>query len=220
MISKQTLKFLKDLKVNNNREWFLSKSMEYKVAKQEYTYLIQQVIFQIGKKSKAYADIEASKCLFRINRDVRFSANKAPYKTNFGASINKYGKKSPKAGLYIHFEPGSSFVGGGIYMPPADVLYKVRQEIDYNYEEFQKVLKSKDFIKNYGALDLSDALKNPPRGFEKDNPAIDFIKLKSFVAFAHFSDKELMQENFADLAASKLIALLPFIDFLNKGLDD
>jgi uncharacterized protein (TIGR02453 family) len=220
MISKQTINFLKELKSNNNRDWFLSKNVEYKLAKQEYTGLVQKVIQHVGKKSKNFADIEASKCLFRINRDVRFSANKAPYKTNFGASINPFGKKSPKAGLYIHLEPGSSFVGGGIYMPPADILFKVRQEIDYNFEQFKKIINAKDFIKQYGGIDMSDALKNPPRGFEKDNQAIEFLKLKSFVATAHFTDKELMQENFVELAAAKLIALLPLINFLNKGIDD
>ena len=220
MINKTTISFLKELKLNNNREWFLSKDADYKKSKQEYTLLIERVIAQIGKKSKAYADIEPSKCLFRINRDVRFSHNKAPYKTNFGASINIYGKKSPKAGFYIHIEPGSSFVGGGVYMPPADILYKVRQEIDYNFKEFSKIIKHKDFVKFYGKLDMEDALKNPPRGFDKENQALEFIKLKSFVAFSSFTDKELQQANFADIVAEKLIALLPLIEFINKALDE
>ena len=220
MITKPTINFLNALKANNNREWFLSKNSEYKLAKQEYTDFIQKVIDLISKKSKAFSDLEASKCLFRINRDIRFSANKAPYKTNFGASLNTFGRKSPKAGFYIHCEPGSSFVGGGIYMPPADMLFKVRQEIDYNFKEFQKIIKAKDFVKHYGQLDFSDALKNPPRGFEKDNEAIEFLKLKSYVAFANFTDKEIMQANFAEIVAEKLIALLPFIDFINRGLDD
>ncbi len=220
MINKTTISFLKDLKLNNNREWFLSKDTVYKKSKQEYTLLLERVIEIIGKKSKAYADIEPSKCMFRINRDVRFSHNKAPYKTNFGASINVYGKKSPKAGFYIHIEPGSSFVGGGVYMPPADVLFKVRQEIDYNFKEFTKILKHKDFLSSYGHLDMEGALKNPPRGFDKDNQAIAFLKLKSFVAFSNFTDKELQQANFAETVAAKLIALLPLIEFINKALDE
>lgn len=220
MINKSTISFLKELKLNNNREWFLSKELDYKKSKQEYILLLEKIIAQIGKKSKAYADIEPSKCLFRINRDVRFSHNKAPYKCNFGASINIYGKKSPKAGLYIHIEPGSSFVGGGVYMPPADILFKVRQEIDYNFKEFTKILKHKDFVKFYGSLDMEGALKNPPRGFDKENEAIVFLKLKSFVAFTNFTDKELQQADFADTVAQKLIALLPLIDFINKALDE
>lgn len=220
MITKQTINFLKELRKNNNREWFLSNNGTYKQAKEEYTALIQEVINLIGINSKAYAQIEAAKCLFRINRDVRFSANKAPYKTNFGASINIYGKKSPKAGLYIHFEPGASFAGGGVYMPPADILYKVRQEIDYNFKDFKNIISAKSFLNNYNQLDMSDALKNPPRGFEKDNPAIEFLKLKSFVGFSYITDKEMMQANSAELIAEKLIALIPFINFLNKGLDE
>jgi len=201
MINKSTISFLKELKLNNNREWFLSKELDYKKSKQEYILLLEKIIAQIGKKSKAYADIEPSKCLFRINRDVRFSHNKA-------------------AGLYIHIEPGSSFVGGGVYMPPADILFKVRQEIDYNFKEFTKILKHKDFVKFYGSLDMEGALKNPPRGFDKENEAIAFLKLKSFVAFTNFTDKELQQADFADTVAQKLIALLPLIDFINKALDE
>jgi uncharacterized protein (TIGR02453 family) len=219
MIRNSTITFLKDLSINNNRDWFLSKSVSFKESKAEYSELIQNIINNISKKSKAYADLEASKCLFRMNRDVRFSLNKAPYKTNFGASINAYGKKSLKAGFYVHIEPKKSFVGGGIYMPPADVLFKVRQEIDYNFDEFSKIIKHKDFVKSYGQLDMSDTLKNPPRGFDKENKAIEYLKLKSFVAFTNFTDKEIMQADFASVASDKLIALLPFIQYLNKGLD-
>jgi uncharacterized protein (TIGR02453 family) len=220
MLDKNTLSFLKELKLNNNREWFLAKSALYKTAKQNYIDFIALIISKIAKKNKAYADIEPSKCLFRVNRDVRFSANKAPYKTNFGASINVFGKKSMKAGLYIHIEPGVSFVGGGVYMPPSDVLAKVRQEIDYNFVGFKKIIHHKDFIKSYGALDMNDALKNPPRGFEKNNPAIEFLKLKSFIAIANYKDSELTKPNFIEDVSQKLISLLPLIDFINQGLDE
>jgi len=220
MISKQTIFFLKELKNNNNRDWFLSKNKEYKFAKMEFTQLVQQVITLVGKKSKPYAEIDPSKCLFRINRDVRFSNNKSPYKTNFGASINIFGKKSTKAGLYLHIEPGGSFTGGGVYMPPADVLFKVRQEIDYNYKDFTKIIKNKDFVAHYRQLDMTQALKNPPRGFEKENQAIEFLKLKSFIAVANFSDKDVLRPDAAQLISEKLIALLPLIDFINQSLDD
>jgi len=220
MIKKTTIIFLKDLKMNNNRDWFLANNPVYKTAKDDYVTFIQSILGKVGKKNGAYGNIDPSKCLFRINRDVRFSHNKAPYKTNFGASINVYGKKSPKAGLYVHLEPGTSFIGGGMYMPPADLLLKVRQEIDYNFDTFNKIIKHKDFVKHYGELDMSDSLKNPPRGFEKENPAIEFLKLKSYVAFANYTDEEVLKEDFADMAATKLIALLPFIDFINTGLDE
>jgi uncharacterized protein (TIGR02453 family) len=220
MISKSSISFLKELKLNNNREWFLSKNKTYQQAKLEFTELIKQVISNLGKKSKMYADIDASKCLFRINRDVRFSSDKSPYKTNFGASINAHGKKSEKAGLYFHFEPGNSFTGGGIYMPSADVLAKVRQEIDYNYDEFLKIVSHKSFLKHYNGLDMTEALKNPPRGYDKQNNAIEYLKLKSFVAITKLADRELLDEHLADKISEKLIALLPLIDFLNKGLDD
>jgi uncharacterized protein (TIGR02453 family) len=220
MISKESINFLSELKTNNNREWFLNHQMDYKLAKDNFTGLIASIIAKIGKKHKEYNNIDATKCLFRINRDVRFSANKAPYKTNFGASIHLFGKKSPKAGFYVHIEPGASFVGGGVYMPPSDVLFKVRQEIDYNLPFFLKIVKHKDFVKHYGGIDMSDSLTNPPRGFEKENPAIEFLKLKSFVATAHFNDKAIIKSDFVEAASEKLIALIPLINFINKCLDD
>lgn len=220
MPSKLILNFLNDLKENNHREWFLSNKENYNDAKQEFIEFIENVLKIVEKKSKPYGEIDASKCLFRINRDVRFSQNKSPYKTNFGASLNIYGKKSLKAGLYIHIESGGSFVGGGLYMPPADILYKVRQEIDYNFDSFSKIIKQKDFVAQYDSIDMSDTLKNPPKGFDNENPAIAYLKLKSFVAIAHFSDKEILNKDFTSQAAAKLNALLPLIEFLNNSLDD
>lgn len=219
MISKATISFLTELKANNNREWFLLKNKEYHKAKQDVIELVKNVTANLAKKSKAYAEIDATKCLFRINRDVRFSANKDPYKTNMGAIINIHGKKSLKAGLYIHIEPGKSFLAGGVYMPPNDVLAKIRQEIDYNFDTFKKIINAKNFMHHFNGIDKNDTLKNPPKGFEKDNQAIEYLKLKSFIAVAEFNDKEIMSENFAKEITQKCLYLLPFLDFLNEAID-
>jgi uncharacterized protein (TIGR02453 family) len=125
-------------------------------------------------------DVDASKAIFRINRDVRFSKNKAPYKTNFGASINPGGKKSMIAGYYVHIEPGKSFLAAGTYMPEAPYLSAIRQEIDYNLEEFKKIVGAKDFKKEFTSLSVEDALKTVPKGYDKENPALEFLKLKHF----------------------------------------
>ena len=217
MISTSTITFLKDLKSNNDREWFLANQKSYLSAKSSFIEVIGGIIEQLAKKSTDYSGIEASKCIFRINRDVRFSHNKSPYKTNFGASINTYGKKSFKAGLYVHLEPGLSFIGGGCYQPPAEILAPIRQEIDYNLYEFKTIIGNKHFIKHYGGLDLEDTLKNPPRGYDNFNEGIKWIKLKSFVAFCNFSDKDVVKPDFYKTASEKLTHLLPLINFLNRS---
>jgi uncharacterized protein (TIGR02453 family) len=219
MSTKNTLSFLKDLKSNNNRDWFLANQQAYQSAKSSFTTLIKDILLNLSEHSSIYGDIEASKCLFRINRDVRFSANKSPYKTNFGASINIFGKKSFKAGLYIHLEPGLSFIGGGCYRPPADILAEIRQEIDYNLDEFKTIINHKNFVKHFGGLDTEDRLKNPPRGYAHENEGIDLIKLKSFVAFCNFSDQEVTKSGFAQTASDKLVLLLPLLDFLNRSTE-
>src|ERR1700734_3777017 len=116
MLAVATIKFLKDLKKNNNKPWFESNRKKYEDAKADFSKFIQGIIEKHAKKDKTLKDLKAKDCMFRINRDVRFSKDKSPYKTNFGASINRGGKKSLFAGYYFHCEPGESFAGGGLWM--------------------------------------------------------------------------------------------------------
>lgn len=220
MITKNTFQFLTQLKKNNHREWFQSKQNEYIEAKTEMLNLLSAVNEKLAKQDRRYTTIEVKKCLFRINRDVRFSANKSPYKTNIGASINLYGKKSMNAGFYIHLEPNASFVGGGIYRAPSDILGKVRQEIDYNYPAFLKIINNPKFKRHYGVLDAEDKLVNPPKGYAKDNEAVEYLKYKSFVGFKSFSNEEMMGGEIITKITDALTALLPLINFLNGALDE
>src|ERR1051325_10599551 len=129
MLQTTTLKFLKDLKKNNTKEWFDANRKAYESAKKDFEGLVESVIEQFCKKDEEIGSLKPKDCMFRINRDIRFSKDKSPYKTNFGAFINKGGKKSIYAGYYFHCEPGENFVGGGLWMPMPDALKKVRQEI-------------------------------------------------------------------------------------------
>src|SRR5471030_2771432 len=139
MLKPSTLKFLKDLKKNNERDWFEKNRKAYEAAREDFASLIDAVIAEFGKKDKTIASLTAKECMYRINRDVRFSKNKAPYKNNMAASLIEGGKKSIFAGYYFHFQPGAnSFVGGGRYMVEPDLLKKIRQEIDYSWTEFHK----------------------------------------------------------------------------------
>ncbi len=220
MLQLSTIKFLKDLKKNNNKSWFDANRKAYDAAKADFTGFIQTVIDNHGKKDTSIAHLQAKDCIFRINRDVRFSKDKSPYKTNMGASINSAGKKSLTAGYYFHIEPGGAFTGGGLYMPMPDQMKYIRQEIDYNWKEFQKIIGNKQFKTVYGDLYTGDDMKlaRPPKGYEADNPAIEYIKLKSWIGFHQLSDSDLNSKALLKKIIVSFEALQPLINFLNTAL--
>ena len=222
MIQTSTLKFLKDLKKNNNKAWFDANRSRYEDAKKDFEQFIQEVIEKHGRKDKTIVSLKAKDCMFRINRDIRFAKDKTPYKTNFGASINKDGRKSmTTSGYYFHLQPGESFVGGGLYMPMPEELKKVRQEIDYNFDLFKKITGSKKFKSFYKDLDKSDEfqLTRIPKGYEADNPAAEYLRLKSFIAFVHISDAELTSKNLIKKTLLAFETLQPLNDFINEAVN-
>jgi len=223
MLQNSTLKFLKDLKKNNHKDWFDTNRKTYENAKSDYLNLVHEVTKGLGKKDASIASLTAKECIFRINRDVRFSKNKDPYKTNMGMYLSRGGKKSLFSGYYFHLEPGGkSFAAGGLWMPEADVIKKVRQEIDYNWEEFSKIIQNKKFVAAYKALQREEGmvLSREPKGYEKDNPAIEYIKLKSWVATTAFTDAQLTSNTLAKDIVAAFETLQPLILFLNRSLEE
>ena len=221
MLHSSTLKFIKDLKKNNNKPWFDVNRKRYEDAKKDFIQFIQSVIDAHAKKDKGIASLKAKDCLFRINRDIRFSKDKSPYKTNFGASINKGGRKAMNsAGYYFHLEPGQLFVGGGIYQPMPAELSKVRQEVDYCFNEFKKIITAKKFKSTYGDLDKSPEflLSRVPKGYDADNPAAEYLKLKSYLAITNLTDKDVTSKTLLKKTLNAFEALKPLIDFLNRAL--
>lgn len=221
MLQPSTIKFLKDLKKNNNKPWFDTNRKRYEEAKKDFEEFIQSVINTHGKKDKSIALLKAKECMFRINRDIRFAKDKSPYKTNLGASINKDGRKSmTTAGYYFHLQPGESFAGGGLYMPLPDELKKVRQEIDYNFTEFKKIIGSRKFKSVYDDLDKSDEflLSRVPKGYEPSNPAAEYLRLKSYIAFVRVSDTELTSKELLKKTLTAFEALQPLNDFINQAM--
>lgn len=212
------LPFLKNLGKNNNKTWFDAHKKEYEALRKEWLGFVQECISLFGKIDPETAGLQAKDCIFRINRDVRFSANKDPYKTNFSMVLQKGGKKSQSAGYYLHIEPGKSFVAGGAWQPMPDVLAAIRQEIDYHPKDFAKVVTDKTFVKHFGKLG-GEVLQRPPKGYEADNPMIQFIKHKSFIAESAFSDKELSGPAFAKAVVEKFRAMKPMNDFLNRAME-
>lgn len=221
MLQSSTVKFLKDLKKNNNKEWFDINRKIYEAARENFAALVQAIIEKYSLKDEEIASLNVKDCVFRINRDVRFSKNKAPYKTNMGASINRGGKKSIYAGYYFHLEPGESFVGGGLWMPEPENLKKVRQEIDYSFDEFKKIISNKKFKSTYDDLYTEEGAKlsRPPKGYDDTNPAIEFIKLKSFLAMQPISDADLTDKNLVKKITTAFEALQPMIAFINRSLE-
>lgn len=221
MLEPQTLKFLPGLKKNNNKPWFDAHRAQYEAAKIDFSNFIQLVIDAVQKSDTTITGLTAKECQFRINRDIRFSKDKRPYKENFGAFICRGGKKSIYAGYYFHLAPGNSFIGGGLWQPEPENLKKVRQEIDYNWDEFQSILKNKSFKKIYGDLlktgDLS--LSRMPKGYEEDNPAIDYLKLKSLIAETTIADEDLTKSSLHKKTVTAFETLQPLLNFINRSLD-
>ncbi|MCF8229476.1 MAG: DUF2461 domain-containing protein [Bacteroidales bacterium] len=218
MDTKLVYEFLNDLKANNEREWFHANKKRYKAALKEVETFLNQLIPEIKKFDKSIGVLAPKDCLFRIYRDIRFSKNKQPYKTNFGAVMARGGRKSPYAGYYIHFEPGSTFMGGGIWHPPSDVLKAVRKEIYFHADEFKKIIQAKDFKKYFGEVS-GDKLVRPPKDFPNDFPDIDLLKFKDYTAMHGVEDDLVHSDRFMDHALSVFKSMKPFNDFLNRGID-
>lgn len=210
------LKFLTALKKNNNKDWFDKHKSEYQELRSYFIKQVETLIKECSKFDPELSGIEASKCIFRINRDVRFSKDKSPYKTNFGASINPGGKNSNIPGYYLHIEPGKSFLAAGSYMPMPEYLAAIRQEIDYNHEEFRKIIKSKDFVSNFKKLSDEDALKTTPKGYDKDNPNIEFLRLKHFIVVHDLNDKQVTDKKFISESTKIYKSALALNKFLRR----
>lgn len=214
---KNILSFLNKLSENNNKVWFDAHKNEYLEARQSMEDFVRKIINEIAVFEPKVAGEEAKKCVFRIYRDVRFSKNKNPYKTNMGGFIVPGGKKSGNAGYYIHIEPGNSFVAGGIYMPESQVLKKMREELFYNMVEFKSIIESAEFKKTFGGIH-GDKLKNPPRGFPKDFKDIELLKYKSYTVIHPVADELVCNSSFLDYATDVFKKMKDFNTYINKAI--
>ncbi len=221
MITDTTLAFLRDLKGNNDRLWFGEHKPEYQLAYGEMLETVVQLLAGISgfDGDIATSHLDPKSCIMRINRDIRFSKEKSPYKTNFFAFINKGGRKSPRGGYYLHIEPGGSFAGGGIYMPEAAVLEQTRREINANFSEWLTILADKMFTLQFpeGVLP-SGKLVRPPKGYESTNPAVEYLKFKGYYTQRFFADHEVTDPGFMAEVAKSFRAVNPLVKFLNRAL--
>lgn len=218
MLQPATISFLTKLNKNNNKNWFDEHRKEYEAAKQDFEDLVTQLHGELSKVEPGMAEQRAKDSIFRIFRDVRFAKDKTPYKDHFGAYFSRAGRKAPDAGYYIHIQPGKSFAAGGLWMPEAPLLKATRQEIDYNLDELQSILKQPTFKKHFKKLE-GEQLKTLPQGYTADNPAIDYLKMKSFIVSTPIDDKDITSRTFVPKVVKLFSVMKPLVDFLNRGLD-
>ncbi len=217
LIHAGTLQFLKELKLHNEKEWFLKNRPEYDKAKLNYESFIQAIIDDISGFDPILKGLEAKTCIYRIYRDIRFSPDKTIYKTHLGAFIVRGGRKYGDrfAGYYVHIEPGNnSMIAGGAYIPPAPWLTAIREKIDEHGDKLVKIINQKEFVKMFGGLD-GEKLKSAPKGFCRDHPHIELLKMKSFLVVKMIPDKDVLTEKCFDIIINGARIMKPLNDFLN-----
>lgn len=218
-LKKSTLNFLSQLAENNDRNWFEANKEAYFKAKENVESLAFELLKFLSADDPRYALLSPSDTMFRIYRDVRFSKDKSPYKNNMGIYLNPMGKKENLPGFYVHVQPGGCFIAAGMWEPDKDKLYKIRQEIDYNFDGFSDIIKGKKFVKIFPEVFAkSDKLSRPPKGFDADNPAIEFIKLKSFVVSNPITDDEVLSIAYLKKIQETFNVAKPLIHFLNVAI--
>lgn len=219
MFDKGILNFLRELSENNNREWFTANKDYYLKSKKSFEIFVSDFIQIIKSVDPQIGSPEPKDCIFRIYRDVRFSGDKSPYKTNFGAYVNRGGKKSSFAGYYFHIEPGEIFISGGIYMPENNILKAIRDAIFYEPETFKAILSDPEFSKFFPEL-AGDRLKTFPKGYPKEHPDIDLLKYKNYYVYWSINEKTLNSPSLPEKIRESAAQLKIFNDFLNKAIEN
>ncbi len=221
MISKEALQFLKDLIQNNNTEWMHSNKKRYEEYKKDYHNFIASILTEMKVIDSKLDPLEIKNCTFRINRDIRFSKDKSPYKTNMGVWMtqNKSNKNAP--GYYIHYEKGNSFIAGGLWMPEPEALKKIRKEIYFFYEDIHEILTEKNCVNEFKELssDENNVLKKVPKDFDSKHPSVELLKLKSFTASQKIEDSLFADKEFSSIISKKLALLKPLNDFLYRAIE-
>lgn len=220
MDTKEILNFLKELEKHNTKDWFHEHSREYQYAKRQFIDLVQELIFHISKFDPSVADLDAKELIFRINRDTRFSKNKAPYQTCFRAHISSGGRAPFPVGYYLHLtHNGETFLGGGIFAAQfTEVTARIRNDIHRYPDEFLSVINNPDFSSRFQIM--GEKLKKVPKDFSSDHPCSEYLKHKSWMIEYQVSDAVVIDsDRFIKEAALIFQAMMPFHRFLNTALD-
>ena len=218
MDMRQILDFLSVLRENNNKAWMETHQADYRQVRNTFIEITHFLIKGMGQLDQSIANLEPNRCIFRMNRDIRFSKDKSPYKTNMGAHLTPGGRIGGHAGYYLHIEPhGQSFLAGGVYQPSSDALKKIRQEIDYNADDLIKTIHASRFKKLFGVLQ-GTKLKKTPQGYHAGHPQAELLKMKSFVAMYPASDSMVTQKYFLSHVLEIFQDIMPLNKFLNTAI--
>ena len=217
MLAKETVDFLKKLEKNNIRDWFNANKDAFVRANDNVIAVTGDLIGRLSKFDPAVVGIDPRSCVFRIYRDVRFSKDKSPYKTNLGAFIAPGGKKAMLPGYYFHVQPKMFFSAAGKHMPDNTELLKIRNHIAANTKDFGKIVEAKKFRDRFGEFH-GDRLTKPPKGFDADHPAIEYLKLKSFTVGEEFTEKDATSKDYPKILAESFKAAYPLVEFLRSAL--
>ncbi|MCP9236251.1 DUF2461 domain-containing protein [Lewinella sp. JB7] len=214
-IKSSTFEFLRQLAENNDRDWFAEHRGEYEAARANVAEFSDALLERL-RETDVISTENGKKSLFRIYRDVRFSKDKRPFKTNIAGSYTRDGRQR-RGGYYFSFSPGESMVGGGFYGIERDDLQRIRQELGGDAGPMREIVEAKDFGTTFGTL-RGEQLKTAPQGFPRDHPNIDLLRYKQFYAARHFNEAEVLSPGFLDEATHTLLALRPFFDYFSEVL--
>ncbi len=217
MVSNEIIPFLKEISSNNNREWFAANKHRYDKIKLAFEGFCDKLIAEIADFDNDIKIVPAKDCTFRIYRDTRFSPDKTPYKNNMGCFITPKGKNGNSAGYYFHIEPGNIMIAGGIYMPPADILKKIRSEIYYNANEFINIISDKKFVQFFGQIEEEGKLKKAPKDFPADFEHIDLLKYKHYTVINAVNEDFIYKSEFLNYSIEVFKAMMPLNRFLRRA---
>ena len=218
---KEILEFLRELRDNNNREWFNANKERYLRLKEGFDAYTEMLIDKISVFDPEIKGLEVKDCVYRIYRDTRFSPDKTPYKIHFASYIAAYGgRNSRRGGYYVHIQPDGCFLSGGIYCPEPAVLKRLRQDVFDNIEEFKQILADEEFKKEFSKLDETNMLKTVPAPFPKDFPDGDLLKHKDYTVLSPKPDSFFEKGDVTDKILKVFKKLYPFDRFLNYTIDE
>ncbi len=216
---KEILQFLRELEAHNERDWFEANRSRYEKTRNDFLALTAKMINEIRKFDPEIPLLKPGDCMFRIFRDVRFSNDKRPFKTNYGSYITRGGRKSGFSGYYLHVQPGEYFLAGGVYMPPPEHLQAMRQEIYYRPDEYISLLNSEPFKSTF-SQHYFDALKTAPKGYPKDWEHIELIRNRSYGFGHHLREEEVLSPDFPEKCVELFKVIYPMNSFLNRAIDE
>lgn len=218
MIQETTFQFLRNLEKNNTREWFNENKTAYELERENFVDFCSGILDELKLIQENLLYTEVKSCVFRINRDIRFSNDKSPYKSYFSAAFGPGGRSSGQIDFYIQVQNNETMLGGGMWQPTSENLAKFRQELDYNPEFLKTIIEAENFKKHFPEVHGQE-LVTSPKGYSKDHPEIALLRKKELFFLKKFSNEEVLQKGFKEIMIAHCKVLKPYLDFLNELFD-